>query len=118
MLAAGGCGLIAAASIAPRQFASTMNHQLASAARPALPADEARMQENEERFRALADSLPLMIWQMGMDKRCTYFNRSWLAFTGRSLEDEQRRGWVDGIHPQDRERCTHTGTRAFDNRRP
>lgn len=42
-----------------------------------------------------------MIWQSQSDGRCTYFNAAWLAFTGRSLEQELGHGWIDGIHPDD-----------------
>jgi PAS domain-containing protein len=33
-------------------------------------------------FRLVADILPLLVWISGSDKRCTYFNKPWLDFTG------------------------------------
>src|SRR5215475_13277795 len=49
---------------------------------------EATLRESEERFRLVANTAPVMIWMSGADKLCTYFNRPWLEFTGRSLDAE------------------------------
>lgn len=59
------------------------------------------LRESEVRFRTLADSAPVLIWQSGRDKRCHYFNRVWLDFTGRSLEQELGDRWMDNVHPAD-----------------
>jgi len=74
--------------------------------------------ESEERFRRLADSAPVLIWMSGTDKRCTYFNRPWLEFTGRTLAQELGDGWTEGVHPEDLRRCVDTYVRAFDAREP
>jgi PAS domain S-box-containing protein len=66
---------------------------------------ETAVRESEERFRLMADSAPVMIWVAGADGACTYFNRQWLEFTGRGLQDELGNGWADGVHPDDRPRC-------------
>ena len=56
---------------------------------------------SDELFRLVADSLPLLVWISGCDKRCTYFNKPWLDFTGRPLEAEIGDGWADGVHAAD-----------------
>jgi PAS domain S-box-containing protein len=66
---------------------------------------EAALRESEARFRAMADSAPVLIWTAGPDGRCDYFNRPWLEFTGRALEQELGDGWIEGVHPDDRPRC-------------
>jgi PAS domain S-box-containing protein len=72
--------------------------------------------ENEERFRMVANTAPLMVWMSDAEKRWTFLNRDWLAFTGRTLQEEQEQGWLSGVHPEDRQRCLETYCRAFDER--
>jgi PAS domain S-box-containing protein len=79
---------------------------------------EATLRESEERFRLVANTAPVMIWMSGLDRRCSYFNRPWLEFTGRSLETELAGGSVEGIHPDDEARWWGTYADAFDQRRP
>lgn len=79
---------------------------------------EHSLEESDNRFRDMADALPTMIWLAGPDKRCTFLNRSWLAFTGRALEQETGDGWTEGVHPDDLERCARTFYTAFDARQP
>lgn len=59
-----------------------------------------------------------MIWRAGPDMGCDYFNRPWLEFTGRAMEQELGFGWAEGVHPDDRDRCLATFTEAFRARRP
>jgi PAS domain S-box-containing protein len=74
--------------------------------------------DNDQLFRLVADSLPLLVWISGLDQRCTYFNKQWLAFTGRALESEIGDGWVEGVHAADLRRCLKTHTHAFEHRQP
>jgi PAS domain S-box-containing protein len=84
----------------------------------ALGRSRRSLRESETRFRALADTAPLLIWTAGTDKSGAYVNRAWLDFTGRTFEQEKGRGWQDGIHPEDRELLIGTYERAFDAREP
>jgi len=54
----------------------------------------------------------------GLDKGCTYCNRAWLEFTGRTLEQELGDGWTDSLLPDHYQRCLETYERAFDKREP
>lgn len=72
----------------------------------------------ERFFRELADNAPVMIWRSGPDRLCDWFNRPWLDFVGRTMEQELGNGWAEGVHPDDFERCLKTYVGAFDARQP
>ncbi len=54
---------------------------------------------------ALLENLPSLVWYAGSDGQGEYFNRAWLNFTGRALEHQLGSGWLENIHPDDREHC-------------
>jgi PAS domain S-box-containing protein len=72
----------------------------------------------EQRFLALADAAPVMIWMAAADARCTYCNHAWLEFRGRALEQELDHGWMEGVHPEDRESLHAAYLKAFAGRNP
>lgn len=74
------------------------------------------LKESEERFNKIADSAPVMIWMSGPDKLCNFFNKGWLDFTGRTLEQEIGEGWAESIHPDDFELCVDTYATAFEKK--
>jgi PAS domain S-box-containing protein len=61
-------------------------------------------QDRDSRFRDVADEAPVMIWMSGRDRVYNYFSKRWLEFTGRSVELERNGGWLEGVHPKDREK--------------
>jgi PAS domain S-box-containing protein len=77
---------------------------------------EDRLRQSEELFRSVANAAPVMIWMSGTDKLCTFFNKGWLDFTGRALEQELGNGWAGGVHPDDLDRCLAVYTSSFDAR--
>jgi PAS domain S-box-containing protein len=74
------------------------------------------LRESEARFRTMADTAPVMIWMSGTDKLCTFFNKGWLDFTGRPLEQELGNRWAEGVHREDFERCFEVYVNSFDTR--
>ncbi len=69
--------------------------------------------ESEERFRVMADTAPVLVWVSGQDGRMTFFNKPWLEFTGRSLNEEKGDGWLQRVHPDDVRKCQETYQTAF-----
>lgn len=69
-----------------------------------LPCDEDAQRQPREMgdlFHLVADSAPVLIWISGADMLCSWFNRPWLEFRGRTMDEECGNGWEEGIHPQD-----------------
>ncbi|PYI63211.1 MAG: hypothetical protein DMF07_11090 [Verrucomicrobia bacterium] len=79
---------------------------------------EEELRESEARFRTVADSAPVLIWMSGPDKLCTFFNKGWLDFTGRTMEQELGKGWTEGVHADDLDHCLEVYGNSFNARQP
>ena len=79
---------------------------------------EKTLLQSEQRYRTLADSGQALIWESGTDKKCTYFNKVWLEFTGRTLDQELGDGWTENVHPDDIGYLFDFYSNAFDRREP
>jgi PAS domain S-box-containing protein len=77
----------------------------------------AALEESEARFRVMADQTPVPLWMSDHERSYVYVNRAWLAFTGRSADDELGDGWTTGIHPEDFGPRQSAFAEAFDARR-
>jgi two-component system, sensor histidine kinase and response regulator len=60
-----------------------------------------RIRESEQRFKLIADNAPVFIWMSDETGSVNYFNKTWLDFRGKRIEDEVGAGWASGIHPAD-----------------
>jgi PAS domain S-box-containing protein len=78
---------------------------------------EHRLRETERRFQNMADASPVLLWMSGTDSLCSFFNATWLTFTGRTLDQELGVGWAEGVHFEDFQRCIDTYEEAFGARR-
>ncbi|MBL8473600.1 MAG: PAS domain S-box protein [Rhodocyclaceae bacterium] len=70
-------------------------------------------EQPEQLFRNMANSAPVLLWMAGTDGLCSFFNETWLSFTGRSLDQERGVGWAEGVHPEDFETCMDTYMQSF-----
>jgi PAS domain S-box-containing protein len=69
---------------------------------------EAALRESEHRFRVFADTAPAMLWVTEADGRCSYLSRGWYQFSGQTDEEGLGYGWLDAVHPDDRDRAGRT----------
>jgi len=67
-------------------------------------------------YLTLLDKFPALIWRWDRNAKCSYFNETWLGFTGRKMEQEIQNGWTEGIHPEDPAECFQSFLKAFDAR--
>src|SRR5436305_9557615 len=82
----------------------------------ALARQTQQLADSNSRFWRLADAAPMMIWLSGEEGTCTFFNRAWLEFRGRRLEEELGNRWLEGVHPEDRDLCLETYLKCFSTR--
>jgi PAS domain S-box-containing protein len=73
--------------------------------------------EAKELYLKIFEEFPALIWRSRLDKLCDYFNKTWLDFTGRTMEQEFGNGWAEGVHPDDFDFCLQTYVNAFDRKK-
>lgn len=79
---------------------------------------EYALRESEERFRNLADSTPVMIWMAGSDAAGTWYNQSWLDFTGDTLNEQIGKTYINQLHNDDRLYVFNHYRKNFEARQP
>jgi PAS domain S-box-containing protein len=62
-----------------------------------------RLRENEQRFRLLATSIPQLVFLTRPDGHRTWPSPQWIAFTGVGFDASLGLGWMEAVHPDDRE---------------
>lgn len=70
-----------------------------------------------EPMRLMADATPAMLWISRPDAYCIFLNKAWLDFRGRTLDQEVGYGWLEGVHPEDRQNCLETYHAAVNAKR-
>lgn len=68
-------------------------------------------------YEALVEQSPILIWRSNTEALCDYFNDRWLAFRGRTMEQEYGNGWAEGVHPDDFDRCLKIYLDNFNDRK-
>lgn len=84
----------------------------------ALKLKQLEINTAKELYLKIFEDFPALIWRSRLDKLCDYFNRTWLEWTGHTMEQEYGNGWTKGIHPDDYEFCLDTYVKAFEAREP
>jgi PAS domain S-box-containing protein len=76
------------------------------------------MRRSERHYRALADSVPVMVFTCLPDGRCDYCNRRWYDYTGLPGSRAQTFAWAEVVHPDDREATRAAWQEAVRTGRP
>jgi two-component system CheB/CheR fusion protein len=74
--------------------------------------------EVQQLFADVVHASPALVWLADTTKGCIWFNDPWLAFTGRTMEQELGNGWAEGVHPDDLDRCLTIYTGSFEQMKP
>ena len=79
---------------------------------------EESLKESEERFRSLADQSPMIVYIVEPNAEATmsYFNKTWLTYTGQTFEAALGRAWDGIVHPDDVDDVLKIYVPAFKNR--
>ncbi|WP_062065194.1 two-component system response regulator [Cellvibrio sp. OA-2007] len=73
---------------------------------------EQTIKENRTRLNQLAEGLPQLAWTCLPNGDCDFLNRRWCDYTGIGLEEQLGNGWLNQIHPDDREQLTQSWKKA------
>jgi PAS domain-containing protein len=66
---------------------------------------ERAIRQSEERFRRSMDRAPVMLWTARADTTLDFLNQNCVEFTGLPIEKLLNEGWLDAVHPDDRDNC-------------
>jgi PAS domain S-box-containing protein len=61
------------------------------------------LEASERRFRTLVEGIPQLVWSARDGGEWTWSSPQWSEFTGLSVKESKGWGWLDAIHPEDRE---------------
>jgi PAS domain S-box-containing protein len=64
-----------------------------------------RLRESEQRFKTMANTAPAMLWIADERHQCTFLSRGWYEYTGQRKGDGLGMGWLDAVHPDDRQQA-------------
>lgn len=76
------------------------------------------LRESEQRFRSMADHAPMMVWVTEQSGSCSFLSTSWYEFTGQTPEAGLGFGWLDAVHPEDRQSTRDAFIAASNGRQP
>ncbi|MDQ0192451.1 PAS domain S-box protein [Paenibacillus wynnii] len=77
---------------------------------------EEQLVQAKDYYLSMFEKFPTLVWRSGLDKKYDFINKRWSQFTGRRPREELGFGWVDRIHPEDREASLDNYRNAFEQR--
>ena len=79
---------------------------------------EEALRKSEQEFRALAETVPQIVWATRPDGWNIYFNQQWMDYTGLTLDESYGHGWNTPFHPDDKQRAWDAWQRATQHGEP
>lgn len=79
---------------------------------------EEALRESEDRFKVMANAAPAMLWVTAPDGSATFLSRGWYEYTGQTELEVDGFGWLEGVHPDDREHSHRIFEEANANQDP
>ena len=79
---------------------------------------EAALRQSEQRYANLAKAAPVGIFRTDADGNCLYVNDRWSQIAGMEPEQSLGTGWVEGLHPEDREMVAAEWYRTAQEKQP
>lgn len=67
-----------------------------------------KIETSEQRLSALVRAVPVCVFETDLNGHCTFVNEKWHVLTGLSPEDAYGEGWIQALHPEDREMVLNT----------
>lgn len=84
---------------------------------------ETRLRDSEARLRAIVEGIPQLVWRARDGGHWTWSSPQWTEYTGQSEADSLELGWLDAVHPDDREKvqkawkdAVESGTLSIEHR--
>jgi len=78
----------------------------------------AALRASEQRYASLAAAVPVGIFRTDANGNCVYVNQRWCEIAGISPEAAAGQGWVQGLHPEDREAIATEWYQSAQEQRP
>lgn len=78
---------------------------------------EDEIKKSRDFYLKLLDDFPNPVWRSGINGKYDYFNKAWLNYTGRKLEEELAIGWETNLHPNDKDKVIRNFNELFQQRK-
>lgn len=76
------------------------------------------LRESEERFRAVGNLVPDLVWANDPEGHFTWVNQRWTNYTGQAPEEAAGHGWYEAVHPDERDQTYAAYQHAVDSEEP
>ena len=73
---------------------------------------ETELRTSEARQRALVEGIPQLVWRAGDGGAWSWASPQWCRYTGQTEAESRGFGWLDAVHPEDRDRAQNAWSGA------